>query len=250
MAGHSKFKNIQHRKGAQDKKKARIFTKLVREIVTAAKIGSADPHHNARLRNAIEAARIYNLPKERIDKALLSAHDSINNENYVEICYEGFAAGGIAIMVEALTDNKNRTAADVRAAFTKFNGNLGETGSVNFMFDHVGIIQYAHNISSIDNILEVAIEHGAIDIESDDCNHIIYTEIRHFLSCQASLFKIYGICEEAYIGWKPHEIITIQDKDQAEMLLRLVDQLEDSDDVQRLFGNYELSDDLYTKLMT
>ncbi|MGI4775762.1 MAG: YebC/PmpR family DNA-binding transcriptional regulator, partial [Janthinobacterium lividum] len=146
MAGHSKFKNIQHRKGAQDKKRAKIFTKLVREIITSAKIGSPDPAMNPRLRAAIAVAKTQNLPKERIDRALNQASDPGNNENYTEIRYEGFGPGGIAIIVEALTDNKNRTASEVRSSFTKFGGNLGETGSVNFMFNHLGIIQYPSSI--------------------------------------------------------------------------------------------------------
>lgn len=248
MAGHSKFKNIQHRKGLQDKKRAKLFTRLVREIITAASIGQPDPNNNPRLRAAIAAARSQNLPKERIERAISQATDPSNNENYVEIRYEGFLPGGIAIIVEALTDNKNRTASDVRAAFTKFGGNLGETGSVSFMFDHVGIIQYPATIGSSETILEDAIEAGANDVESDEDCHLIYTAIDDFINCQEFLAKKYGTSDDPHIGWKTQNIIMIEDKDRAEKLLKLIDALEESDDVQRIFGNYELSDALYEQL--
>lgn len=248
MAGHSKFKNIQHRKGAQDKKRAKIFTKLVREIITAATTGFPDPASNPRLRTAIAAARGQNLPKERIDKAIAQASDPSSNENYTEMRYEGFAPGGIAIIVEALTDNKNRTAAEVRAAFTKFGGNLGETGSVNFMFDHLGIIQYPFSISNVDSMLESAIESGAEDVESDEDSHFIYTKIENFSNCLEFLTKKYGSPEDSHIGWKPQNTIIIEDKERAEKLLKLVDALEESDDVQKVFGNYELSDEIYAQL--
>jgi YebC/PmpR family DNA-binding regulatory protein len=248
MAGHSKFKNIQHRKGAQDKKRAKIFTKLVKEIFTAAKIGGPDPVANPRLRSAITAARAQNLPKERIDKALSQASDPGSNESYTEMRYEGFAPGGIAIIVEALTDNKNRTASEVRSSFTKFGGNLGETGSVNFMFDHLGIIQYPINVASADVIFESAIEAGANDIDSNDEQHTIYTDIEKFSNCLEFMTNKYGAPEDSHIGWKPQNIITISDFERAEKLLKLVDALEESDDVQQVFGNYELSDDVYDKL--
>ncbi len=249
MAGHSKFKNIQHRKGAQDKKRAKIFTKLVREIITAAKFG-VDPGHNPRLRTAISAARVQNLPKDRIDKAISQASDPGNLDNYVEMRYEGFAPGGIAIIVEALTDNKNRTASEVRSSFVKYGGNLGETGSVNFMFDHLGFIQYPISIGSSDDVLEASIEAGASDMESDDEYHIIYTEIENFVTAVDILTAKYGLPEESYIGWKPHNQIIIDDKDRAEKLLKMIDLLEDSDDVQRVFGNYELSEEVYDLITT
>ena len=247
MAGHSKFKNIQHRKGAQDKKRAKIFTKLVREILTAASLGSPDPNSNARLRNAMVVARAQNLPKERIDRAISQASGE-NNENYTEMRYEGYAPGGIAIIIEALTDNKNRTASDVRAAFTKFGGNLGETGSVNFMFEHLGFIYYPTSIGSEDQILEQALEAGADDISSDTESHVIYTSIENFSSCLESLNNKYGPPEESYIGWKPQVQVTISEQEKAEKLLKLVDLLEENDDVQRVFGNYELSDEIYEQL--
>jgi YebC/PmpR family DNA-binding regulatory protein len=250
MAGHSKFKNIQHRKGAQDKKRAKIFTKLVREIITSAKIGQPDPNNNPRLRAAITAARNFNLPKERIERAIASASEAGNTENYIEIRYEGFAPGNIAIIVEALTDNKNRTASDVRSAFTKFGGNLGETGSVSFMFDHVGIIQYPANIASVEAMLDSVIMAGARDVESNDIEHIVYTDVDNFAECQGFLINKYGSPEESHIGWKAQEIIMIEDRDKAEKLLKFIDLLEESDDVQRVFGNYELSDEIYEELLS
>jgi YebC/PmpR family DNA-binding regulatory protein len=245
MAGHSKFNNIKHRKGAQDARRAKIFTKLVREIFTAAQMGAPDPQTNPRLRGAIAAARVQNLPRERIDKAISQASDPGNQDNYVEMRYEGFAPGGVAIIVEALTDNKNRTAADVRAGFTKFGGNLGESGSVNFMFDHVGFIQYPASVASNDAMLEAAIEAGANDVESNEDSHVIYTDIEALSDATDFLTAKYGAPEESYIGWKPQNMIMIDDKDRAEKLLKMVDILEDSDDVQRVFGNYEFSDEVY-----
>jgi YebC/PmpR family DNA-binding regulatory protein len=246
MAGHSKFKNIQHRKGAQDQKRAKIFTKLVREIVTAAKMSGPDPQTNSRLRNAIIAARSQNLPKERIDKAI--ATNDTDSANYTEVRYEGFAPGGIAIIVEALTDNKNRTASDVRSAFTKYGGNLGETGSVSFMFDHLGMIYYSASIAKADDMLADAIECFADDIVSDEEYHCVYVSIENFSNCLSELTKKHGTPSEAYIAWKSRDSIIIDDGDRAEKLLKLVDALEDSDDVQRVFCNYELSDELHSRL--
>ncbi len=246
MAGHSKFKNIQHRKGAQDKKRAKIFTKLVREIVTAAQNGT-DPGANPRLRNAITAARAQNLPKERIDRAISQASDA-SKDNYTEMRYEGFAHGGVAIIVEALTDNKNRTASEVRSSFTKYGGNLGETGSVSFMFDHLGIIRYPSSIGSSDSILEAAIEAGAMDTESDESYHVIYTAVEDFTNALETLSAKYGAPEEAHIGWRPQNIVMINDSDKADKLLKLVEMLEDRDDVQNVFGNYEFSDEIYESI--
>ncbi len=245
MAGHSKFKNIQHRKGAQDKKRAKVFTKLIREIVTAVKTGSSNiPENNPRLRNALTAARSQNLPKERIDKAI-NSDDDANTENYTEIRYEGYAPNGIAIIVEALTDNKNRTAAEVRSGFTKYGGSLGETGSVNYLFKHCGVIQYPTNIASNEDIFEAAIEAGGDNIVSDEIFHTIYTDIENFSKVLEFLTGKYGIPEDSYIGWIPLNTIIIDDKEKAEKLLKFVEILEESDDVQRVFGNYELSDDVY-----
>ncbi len=242
MAGHSKFKNIQHRKGAQDKKRAKIFTRLVREIQSASKTGGPDPDSNPRLRTAISAAKSMNLPKERIERALSSNNQ--DSSDYIEIRYEGYAPGGVALVVEALTDNKNRTASDVRSSFTKYGGNLGETGSVSFMFDHLGIITFPANIASSEKILELAIESGAMDVESDEFYHTIYTAIEDYSPMLEKLSNIVGSPEEACIGWKPQNIITITEKEKAEKLLKLIDLLEESEDIQKVFGNYEFSSEI------
>ena len=248
MAGHSKFKNIQHRKGAQDKKRAKLFTKLVREIITAAKIGGIDIKNNPRLRSAISAARSQNLPKDRIDKALALASDPSDTNNYIEIRYEGFVPGGIAIIVETLTDNKNRTVSDVRTAFSKHGGNLGESGSVSFMFDRVGKIEYARNITPDDEMVESAIEAGANDVESKDTEHFIYTDIESFSDCLEYLSNKYGMPIESGIEWKPKNTIFVEDEEKAIKLLKLIDTLEENDDVQKVFGNYDLSEEIFNKL--
>lgn len=248
MAGHSKFKNIQHRKGAQDKKRAKLFTKLVRDIISAARTGGPDMNANPRLRGAIIAARAQNLPKERIDRAISAASDDGHDDNYVAMRYEGYAPGGIAIIVEAETDNKNRTASEVRAAFSKHGGNLGETGSVNFMFDHLGIIQYSASIASSEALFEAAIEAGANDVASDEELHIIYTDIASFSDVLEFMTNKYGNPEESHIGWKPQNVIMVDDKEKAEKLLKLVDALEESDDVHHVFGNYEFSEEACKEL--
>lgn len=247
MAGHSKFKNIQHRKGAQDKKRAKLFTKLVREIITAAKIGGTDPSNNPRLRTSISAARSQNLPKDRIDKAISQAEDPGNNENYMEMRYEGFVPGGIAIIVEALTDNKNRTVAEIRSAFSKHGGNLGETGSVSFMFDRVGKIEYSAELANKFDLMEIAIEVGADDVESDENSVIFYTDPTEFGSCLENLMNKCGDPTDSGLEWKAQNSIVIDDEEKAEKLLKLVDVLEENDDVQKVFGNYELSDKLFEK---
>ncbi len=248
MAGHSKFKNIQHRKGAQDKKRAKLFTKLVREIITAAKIGGVDASANPRLRNSISAARSQNLPRERIDRALAQASDPSDLDNYTENRYEGFVPGGIAIIVETLTDNKNRTVAEVRSAFTKYGGNLAENGSVSFMFDRVGRIEFAKTIATSDNVMEAAIDAGAIDVESTETEHVIYTDIESFSDCLEFLTTKYGDPVESELGWRPQNTITIDNEEKATKLLKLIDALEESDDVQKVFGNYELSEEIFNKL--
>lgn len=247
MAGHSKFKNIQHRKGAQDKKRAKIFTKLVREIVTSAKIGGVDPSANPRLRAAISAGRSHNLPKERIDRALSLAVDP-SHENYAEIRYEGFAPNGIAIIVESLTDNRNRTVSEVRSIFTKYGGNLGETGSVSFMFDRVGMIQYPASIESSEKFMESAIDASAIDINSNDEYHIIYTEIEDFTNSLEYMTQKYDTPLESELIWRPQNNIIIADEERAIKLLKMIDALEELEDVQNVFGNYELSEELFEKL--
>lgn len=243
MAGHSKFKNIQHRKGAQDKKRAKLFTRLVKEIITAAKTGGgADPTSNPKLRNAVATARSHNLPKERIDKALSQAADPSAGEGYSDIRYEGFGVGGVAIIVEALTDNKNRTAAEVRSVFSKFGGNLGETGSVSFMFDHIGIIQYPQKIASMDQMLESAIEAGADDAVMDEDIHIIYTHIESFAKCLEFLSNKYGQPEDSKLVWIPNNCLKITDEDKAGKVMKLIEALEDLDDVQEVFSNCDIEE--------
>ena len=248
MAGHSKFKNIQHRKGAQDKKRAKVFTKLVREIITAAKIGGVDINNNPRLRSSISVARSQNLPKDRIDKALAQASDPLDADNYSEMRYEGFTPGGIAIIVETLTDNKNRTASDVRSSFNKYGGNLGESGSVSFMFDKLGRIEYVTSLASAEDVMESAIDAGANDVESTNDEHVIYTDIESFSDCLEYLNDKYGTPVEAEIVWKAKDTILINDEEKATKILKLIDALEESDDVQKVFGNYAFSEDIIDKL--
>jgi YebC/PmpR family DNA-binding regulatory protein len=247
MAGHSKFKNIQHRKGKQDAKRAKEFTKLIREIITATRSGQPDPAFNPRLRAAIIAARALNMPKDKIENAIKRGSSTNDGDNYDEMRYEGYASGGIAIIVETLTDNKNRTASEVRAAFTKAGGNLGETGSVSFMFDHVGVIEYPANITNNDEIFEAVIEAGANDVESDEEYHVIYCDIEVFHAVQDALIAKFGNPENAKLIWKAKDSISVDDE-AAEKLMKLIDTLEDNDDVQSVFGNYEFSDEFLAKL--
>ena len=237
MAGHSKFKNIQHRKNAQDKKRAKLFTRVVREIITAAKSGANDPEHNARLRSAIIAARAVNLPKDRIDKAISQADSAGEDFNYIDIRYEGFLPGGIAVIVEASTNNRNRTASEVRSVFTKFGGQLEETGKLSFMFDKFGVIEYEAEIANEDAFVEVAIEAGAIDCVSNEDSHIIYTAVEEFNKILEIVTKKFEAPTDAYIGWKPQNIIPIESAEKEEKIQRMVDALEDFDDVQRVFTN-------------
>ncbi|AZL15726.1 YebC/PmpR family DNA-binding transcriptional regulator [Rickettsiales endosymbiont of Stachyamoeba lipophora] len=239
MAGHSQFKNIMHRKGAQDAKRAKRFTKLVREIITAARMGKADLDANPRLRTAVNAAKAVNMPKDRIENAIQKGSQPQIGENYEEIRYEGYAPGGIALIVEALTDNRNRTASEVRSTFSKYGGQLGETGSVAFMFEHVGEIIYeAKNISS-DAILEVSIESGATDVESTEEYHIIYTTLENFHTVRDALNEKFSEAMQAGIIWKPSTTSQLNGES-AEKVSKMVDILEDLDDVQNVYGNYEI----------
>lgn len=245
MAGHSKYKNIMHRKNAQDAKRAKLFTKIIREVTVAAK-SNPDPEHNPRLRTALIAARGANIPKDRINAAITSSSNS-DNSNFEEIRYEGYGAGGVAIIVEALTDNRNRTASEVRAAFTKFGGQLGETGSVSFMFKRIGLIVYPSSVASPDALLEATIEGGGDDCQSNEEIHEIITnpdslaEVRDFLESR------FGAPEVAEITWKPVNSQAIKDED-AEKLLKMIDVLEDLDDVQKVIGNFEFSEAFLSKV--
>ena len=247
MAGHSQFKNIMHRKGAQDKKRAKIFAKLIREVTVAAKSGLPDPDSNPRLRSAIVAARAANMPKDNIDRAIKKVAGGDEGENYEEIRYEGYGPGGVAIIVEALTDNRNRTASEVRSAFSKHGGNLGETGAVSFMFDHVGLIHYPLGRGSADEIFEAALEAGAEDVESNDQGHDIYCQPDDFHTVVEALEKALGEPEQAGLDWRP-QTTTEVDENQASTLLKLIDVLEDSDDVQRVASNFDISEEIMARL--
>ena len=246
MAGHSQFKNIMHRKGAQDKKRAKIFTKLAREITVAAKI-SEDSESNPRLRAAIQAARAQNMPKDNIDRAVKKATGSGDAENYEDMRYEGYGPGGIAVIVEALTDNRNRTAAEVRSAFTKHGGNLGETGSVGFMFNRIGEIVYPADEIDGDTMFEAALEAGADNVDSDESGHIIETRAEDLSAVTEALTAAFGDPQSAGLIWKPENTAPVE-SDQARTLIKLIDVLEDNDDVQNVYSNMELSEDVLAGL--
>lgn len=247
MAGHSQFKNIMHKKGRADAKRAKVFTKLGREIQVAAKMGGGNPDFNPRLRAAILAARAENMPNDRIKKSVEAGLGIGDTADYVEIRYEGYAPNGVAVIVEALTDNKNRTASEVRAAFTKFGGNLGETGSVGFMFDHIGQIIYPMDKATPDAMFEAALDAGADNVDSTDEGHEITTSPEGFISVRDALEAKFGEAERAAIIWKPN-IMTNVDADIARTILKMVDALEDSDDVQAVITNFEVSEEDMLKL--
>lgn len=242
MAGHSKFKNIMHRKGAQDAKRAKNFTKLVKEITVAVKSGGEDIEYNPRLRTAIAAAKSQNLPKDRIDAAIKKASNPHQGNDFEEIRYECYAPGGIALIVETVTDNRNRTAGDIKAILTKFSGHLAEPGSVLYMFDHVGEIFFRADTASADEMLEATIESGAEDCESTDEGHIIVCKSDDFHEVRNNLSKKYGDPEYAKIIWKPQNVIEISDQEQKEKLIKLIDILEDNDDVQDISTNSNIEE--------
>ena len=245
MAGHSKFKNIQHRKGAQDKKRAKIFGRLIKELTVAAR-GGTDPSANPRLRTALAAARAANMPKDNIERVIKKAEGG-EGEIYDEIRYEGYGPGGTALIVEAMTDNKNRTASEVRAAFSKFGGSLGETGSVSFMFDRVGQIIFPADAADADSMFEAALEAGADNVESDDDGHEITCATEDYNSVVESLESSFGAPAESGLVWKPQNTIEVNE-DQAGTLIRLLDTLDDNDDVQNVSSNFDISDETMAKL--
>ena len=247
MAGHSKFKNIMYRKGAQDAKRAKIFTKIIREITVAARGGMADPDMNAPLRIAIQAARTANMGKDTIARAIKRGGGGADGENFEEIRYEGYAPGGVAVIVEALTDNRNRTAAEVRSAFTKCGGNLGETGSVTFMFERVGLISYRPEAASADEVLEGAIEAGADDCESSAHGHEVACEPDRLGEVREALERRFGPAQNVRLVWRAQATVPV-DEHQASALFKLLESLEDSDDVQTVSANYDVSDDVMAKL--
>ena len=246
MAGHSKFKNIMHRKGAPDLKRARVFSKLSREITVAAKLGAPDPEHNPRLRAAISAAKAAQMPRDNIERAIKKAQGG-DVENYEEIRYEGFGPGGTALIVEALTDNRNRTAGEVRSYFSKFGGNLGASGSVSHSFDRLGQVVYKAEAGSADAVFEAALEAGADDVVSDDETHEIYTSPDSLHEVARALEAKLGEADSAKLAWRPRDMVTV-DEATATSLMKLIDALEDNDDVQMVYGNYEVPDDVLAKL--
>lgn len=246
MAGHSKFKNIMYRKGAQDKKRSKIFSRLSKEITVAAKLGAPDPDKNPRLRLAIQEARANNMPKDNIGRALKKSQGG-DGESYEEIRYEGFGPGGIGIIVEAMTDNKNRTAGEVRAIFTKNGGNLGETGSVSFMFDRVGYLQYPAEVADADRILDAAVEAGADDCVFSDDGHEIYCDPSSLHQVDKAMAAQFEAPQSAKIIWRPQNTVEIGG-DAAVTLFKLLNALEDNDDVQNVYANFDMSDAEIEKL--
>ena len=246
MAGHSQFKNIMHRKGKQDALRSKIFSKLAREITVAAKMGMPDPNMNPRLRLAIQAARAENMPKDNIERAIKKAAGG-DSENYDEVRYEGYAPGGVAVIVEALTDNRNRTAGEVRSFFTKSGGALAETGAVSFMFDHVGEIEFDAKAASEDAMMEAAIEAGADDAQSGADGHVITTSMEAFAEVAKTLEAKFGEPRKSKLVWRPQNTIGVDDET-GEKILKLIGNLEDNDDVQNVFANFEISESLMAKL--
>jgi YebC/PmpR family DNA-binding regulatory protein len=246
MAGHSQFKNIMHKKGRADAQRSKLFSKLAREITVAAKMGLPDPNMNPRLRAAIIAARAENMPKDNIERAIKKAQGG-EAESYEEIRYEGYGPGGAAIIIEAMTDNRNRTASDVRSYFTKFGGNLAETGAVAFMFDHVGLVALDGKVADADTVLEAAIEAGAEDVVSDESGHAIYCEPARLGEVSRALEARFGEPRRSALVWKPQNTVPVDDE-AGEKLLRLMETLEDHDDVQNVFVNFEVSDAVMAKI--
>ena len=245
MAGHSKFKNIQHRKGAQDKKRAKKFTRLIKELSVAAR-ASTVPASNPRLRSALAAARAANMPKDNIDRVLKRAEGG-EGDIYEEIRYEGYGPGGVAFIVEAMTDNRNRTASEVRSYFSRFGGSLAETGSVSFMFDKVGQIIYPKSVADADSMFDVALESGADNVETDGQSHIITTVAEDFNFVRENMEQYFSAPEEAGLIWRPQNSILVEETN-ATTLLKLYDALDENDDVQHVFANFEISNEIITKL--
>lgn len=246
MAGHSQFKNIMYRKGAQDAKRGKVFTKIIRELTTAARM-SPDPESNPRLRQAIIAARAANMSKDTMERAIKRGAGGEDTTDYVEVRYEGYGPAGVAVIVEGLTDNRNRTAGEVRAAFTKYGGSLGETNSVSFMFDHCGIIRYPQGKLTFDALFEAALEAGAQNIEESDKGFDVECSFEDFAPVRDALVAQFGDPLSAELIWKPQTTTSV-DEEKATTLLKLIDVLEDNDDVQAVFANFEVSDDVMEKL--
>ena len=247
MAGHSQFKNIMHRKGAQDAKRARQFAKLIREITVSARQGLPDPAFNPRLRAAMSAAREANMPRDTIERAVKKATGAGAGDDYTEVRYEGYGPAGVAVIVETLTDNRNRTASDVRAAFNKHGGALGETNSVSFMFSRLGVIEYPAQAASADAMLEAAIEAGADDVASGPDGHEVTCAADGFFAVRDALEARFGPPASAKLDWRPSTSVTL-DEERAASLLKLIDALEDSDDVQNVYANFDIPEDVMQAL--
>ncbi|MCP5379650.1 MAG: YebC/PmpR family DNA-binding transcriptional regulator [Novosphingobium sp.] len=246
MAGHSKFKNIMHRKGAQDKKRSAMFSKLSREITVAAKMGTPDPDMNPRLRLAVNNAKAQSMPKDNIQRAIDKASAN-EGDDYEEVRYEGYGPGGVALIVEALTDNRNRTATNVRTAFSKNGGNLGASGAVSHGFERLGLIEYPASAGDEEKVLEAAIEAGADDVESGEDGHSIWTGMESLHEVASALEQALGEAESVKLAWKPNLSVEV-DEATAQTLFKLIDTLDDDDDVQTVWGNYDVSDEVMAKL--
>ncbi|MFC7048611.1 YebC/PmpR family DNA-binding transcriptional regulator [Emcibacter nanhaiensis] len=247
MAGHSKFKNIMHRKGAQDKKRSSLFSKLSKEITVAAKMGGVDIDSNPRLRLAVKNAQSNSMPKDNIQRAINKSQGG-EGDDYEEIRYEGFGPGGIAIIVEALTDNRNRAASEIRTAFAKNGGNMGESGSVSYQFDKVGEIIFDSSVMDADSMFEAALEAGAEDVASDDETHEIYCAMEDLNTVSTALEEAVGSePKSSKLIWKPQNTIEVSEED-AQKLMKMLDVMDDLDDVQNVYGNYEISDEILEKL--
>ena len=248
MAGHSKFKNIMHRKGAQDKKRAKVFSRLIREISVATKLGLPDPGSNPRLRTAINNALAANMPKENIDRAIKKNSEGANDNSIEEIIYEGFGLSGVAVIIDCLTDNKNRTASEIRAIFNKYNGNLGTNGSVKHFFDRVGIITFPKTICSYDEIFEFSLQISANDVEETIDKYEIISSLELYNEVSEALEKKFQIPESSNLDWKPKSLIDISESD-CETVLKMIEKLEDSDDVQNLSTNCNFKDEFLEKII-
>jgi len=247
MAGHSQFANIMHRKGAQDKKRAKLFSKLVREMTVAAR-QSPDPAGNPRLRAAVTAARAVSMPKDNIDRAIRRGSGKEDGVAYEELRYEGLAPGGVAVIVEALSDNRNRTNTEVRTIFGKNGGKIGDLNSVGFLFSRVGTIVYSAGAASADSMFEAALEAGAQDVASDDARHEVTCAPDDFATVRDALEAKFGDAQSARLNWKPNSAVPIADEAVARDLFKMIEALEDNDDVQTVYANYEIPDEIMQKL--
>ncbi|WP_376094753.1 YebC/PmpR family DNA-binding transcriptional regulator [Roseomonas sp. CCTCC AB2023176] len=247
MAGHSHAKNVAHRKAVQSAKRSQAYGKLIREVTVSAKQGLPDPAHNPRLRAAVKAALAANMPRDTVERAIKRVAAGTDNENYDEVRYEGYGPGGVAVIVEALTDNRNRTASDLRSAFSKHGGALGETNSVSFQFTREGVIRYPLSAGDADKVLEAAIEAGAQDVETDEDGHAIRTEIEDLFAVRDALEASLGQAESAKLEWRPSATVPV-DEDAGKGLMKLLDVLDDHDDVQNVYANYDMDEAVMERL--